>query len=220
MKIYFRKQFPRFYNAVRWSYARNPKITSDEYKLRLLEGSWNLKKPVNVSLTYKFTGSVFRTFGVRDVYNLNLVTAWLTKQFNDIMENSGIPINWQIHCVALTDESDLNVTVVDALNQTVQLKPGDDLDAVLHYYNDDRYIERFNFVKRIYSADVTVVVRDDMAERSSLAVLGGIQQFASTIFVRKEFVFQKYEVMHAIGHMLGCGHERYPNPYRQCKHTC
>ena len=93
--------------------------------------------------------------------------------------------------------------MTNAFGQVSQIFPG--LDHMMDYYNAFQFLELHEL--RTVSSDVTVLVRDDIGDRSSFAANGGIQWGESAIFVRQEFALQKFEIMHAIGHMVGCSHK-------------
>lgn len=176
-----------------------------------MQGLHDASKNAEVSVTIMLTGSVFHSFGIKDPIAMNMVAVHLINEFNHIMDNTGVPLTFKLHCISLTDETALNLTVSDKYRQPIRIKPGEDLEALMHHYNYDWYGEKFKG-KKAFSTDITIVIRDDIGERSSIAAVGGIQDRATTIFIRKEFVFQKYLIMHAIGHMIGCGHIPNTNP--------
>lgn len=128
------------------------------------------------------------------------------------MKNSDIPIKWEIHCndYVSTHELDWNVTYWDPYGQVFVAPPEDKLQELLDYYNSNNntlFIDDENQRQRTISSDVTILIRDDIGDSSVLAPVWGIQKGKSSIFVRPEFVFQKYQIMHGIGHIFGCGHE-------------
>lgn len=120
------------------------------------------------------------------------------------MDNSKIPIKWEVHCNDLIYNHELgwNVTYRDAYGQVFVAPPEDKLQELVNFYNSGEKQRQ-----RTISSDVTILIRDDIGDSSVLAPIWGIQKGKSSIFVRPEFVFQKYQIMHGIGHIFGCGHE-------------
>ena len=62
--------------------------------------------------------------------------------------------------------------------------------------------------QRALTADVTVVIRDDIGSRAVLTPFRGLMSGTTSIIVKQDFLFHKFTLAHAIGHMIGCGHEK------------
>ena len=60
--------------------------------------------------------------------------------------------------------------------------------------------------KLMRSADITIIIRKDVPSYS-MAIFDGVQWFQTALILRQDFLFGKYNLAHALGHMIGCGHE-------------
>ncbi len=201
LRLFFSEDFPHFYHALKWVYHTHPKF-NDVYKYLLTKGI-RRSESAEISITFQFTKNAFHSIGISSPAAIQMMVAYWIGQFNQIMENSGIKMTWKLHCIKLVDERDLTLNMTNAFGQVSQIFPG--LDHMMDYYNAFQFLELHEL--RTVSSDVTVLVRDDIGDRSSFAANGGIQWGESAIFVRQEFALQKFEIMHAIGHMVGCSHK-------------
>ncbi len=124
---------------------------------------------------------------------------------NFIMKKSGIFIKWFLHCIDLTNfDADI---VKDQYGQNITLDANANLKMMNDWFNCHRELCE-NQKIRSRDSDVAVVISHDLGSKSSFATSSGIQLWDSTVFVKQDFAFQNFEIMHAIGHMLGCTHEK------------
>ena len=202
--------FPYYHEAIRFTYQQNPKRWSQPYKFLLLKGA-NQKEKVEISLNFLINSKTFHRTGLQSPVGIQLLVAYLTKQANEIMENSKIGIQFKIHCVHFALEKDWNSTYKDSNGQIYDKPIGDDPEALLYYYNIDYSITSDTQRNRTFSSDITILIRDDFGDQVTLSVIGGIQTGRTSVFVRPEFILEKYNMMHAIGHMIGCGHQSKPS---------
>lgn len=191
--------FPYYYHAIKWFYDLNPQF-SDGYKWRLFKGVKE-NHTVDVSVTFLFTGRTFHSIGTSSSHTLQMIGVYFIKLFNEVMKTSGIRIKWVLHCIEFARENNLNITTQDSYGQTIELNAENDLNRLLDYYNI------YGFYTYTYSADVTILFRDDIGSRSGLVKDWGLEKGHTTVFIRQEYAFRKFDLLHEIGHMIGCSHE-------------
>ena len=131
------------------------------------------------------------------------------------MINSRIPIRWKIQCIGLADYP-----------YDIELSK-DDIKEYLEYLNPPKRTKIR--AKQLSNADIGIVIRRDtgkefffdiwlhlkwlhhLGDRGSVAIFHGIRNKRSSLVIREDFLLSKYGLLHEIGHLFGCAHERSKN---------
>ena len=73
----------------------------------------------------------------------------------------------------------------------------------------------------VWFADMAIVIVDSrkLDNHAALGILNGFLTKSTTIIVKNDFIFDKYAILHTLGHVLGIGHERGDTKYPHTIHT-
>ncbi len=218
----FRKDFPHFYHATKWFLNTLSAQYTDSYKHFILKAfTKQTEETVEISVAFLITFQAFHRFAVnspaammmiaqsyinvciQDIFSWPyLVMIILLQQFNRIMKKSKIHIKWVLNCIDLTFYEEHFLTT-DNYGQNITLNTNGNVKKMNDWFNSYAQ-DKDAHKKRSRNSDVTVVITHDLGSKSSFANAGGVQAMENVVFVKQEFAFQNFEVMHAIGHMIGC----------------
>ena len=56
-------------------------------------------------------------------------------------------------------------------------------------------------------ADLLIVLRDQIGDRSSVSAFNGLYYKKTTMIISQDFIFDRYIYAHELGHIFGCSHE-------------
>ena len=113
------------------------------------------------------------------------------------MDESKIKIHFKVHCVAYTARTDKKTKrVFEDMNSAEYLK----------FYNDKS--DPTHYEKLRSSADLLILIRPDFkSDTSALSIFNGVKYSETAILIGQDFIFDRYTLLHELGHVLGCAHE-------------
>ena len=114
------------------------------------------------------------------------------------MDESKIKIKFKIQCVAYTARTDKRTKrVFEDMNSAEYLKFYNDKSQPKDYYGKIRS-----------SADLVILIRPDFkSDTSALSIFNGVKYSETAILIGQDFIFDRYTLLHELGHVLGCAHE-------------
>ena len=93
----------------------------------------------------------------------------------------------------------------------------------LEYFNDPHkvnasivpeidipYLRPSSYVESVtFDADITIIIQYYTGDQAGLSIFNGIRGHRSAIIIDQDFIFDRYLVIHEVGHVFGCSHQEY-----------
>lgn len=170
----------------------------------------------DVSVKFLFSHEVFRGAGIHSRFGPQLIAAYHLKvvldnfcknvfenyssfslqKMQDAIDFSGIRINFKIHCIAYSAGTDRRTR-----------KKFEDMNTAeyLKFFNDKSDTSHFEELRS--DADLLFMIRTNTGDQSSISIFNGVRYSETSILIGEDFIFDKYTLLHEMGHVFGCAHQ-------------
>ena len=132
-----------------------------------------------------------------------LIFSTVQQQLQDVSDMSGIGIHWQIQCI------DFALTTHRTRLFGHEYAKYSDPKSMMDFFNEKPGSDQYQRLKS--SADLAIIIRKSLTPYS-VTVHKGVQSFKSTILMRSDFLFGRFNMAQAVGSMMGAGHEQDKEP--------
>ena len=172
------------------------KIDDDKYKYSLMQGFQNSSLQVDVSVKFLFSLEIMLGAGINWIFGPQLIAAYHLKKMQEAVDFSGIKIKFRLHCIAYSDGTDKRTGRKFADMNTAEY---------LKFFNNKTDTTYFGQLRS--DADLLILIRSDTGDQSSISIFNGVRYSETSVLIGEDFIFDKYTLLHEIGHVFGCAHE-------------